>query len=162
MISGAPPKVVPQRDRAAVGRRREDKALAAELTALKDRIARIGEDKRQQRHAIRRQCKALLYEDRADANESRSKPGTSVLLLDLSDGGAALFTEREFMAGTRHVIEFAWEEGRVLRTPAVVSYSRYMEKREGFATGFQFVDTPATESEHLTQILGDVLKTSGV
>ena len=144
-------------------RRREDRELVDDVSKLKRNIRRQKDGKRQQRHAIRGQCKAILHEGCTDINEIEdSNESFSVRLLDLSDGGAAVFMDFEEEVGAQYCIELHMDEGQIIRTPAEVSWTRNIKKHDGFATGFQFNHMPPDEEKTLTSVLAYIQQTLGL
>lgn len=150
-------------NRSSTRRRKEDRQLLEELEQLRKAVENYQEGKRQQRYAVRRKCKALLHEGCQLVEDIDLDSTTEeVKLLDLSEGGTALFIKRKLAKESRHVIELHLEGGHIVRSPAEVTWTRYVEKREGYATGFRFVQVPDDDEQHLMRALTEIRKSSGL
>jgi serine/threonine protein kinase len=149
--------------RSSMARRSKDRELIKEYASISSALQRLEESKRHQRHAVRRECTARLHENvdsivdiSIDAVPSR------VRLLDLSEGGAAFFVVKKLEKESRHIAEIHSEEGEIVRAPAVVSWTRFIEKHGGYSTGFHFVDVPEEEKMRLLKVMAYIRKTAGL
>jgi hypothetical protein len=56
---------------------------------------------------------------------------SSVQLLDLSKGGVALLIDEEHEVGKSYGLKLVMENGTIVRTLVVVTWTRYVEKQQG-------------------------------
>jgi len=122
---------------------------------------------RMRRRAIRHNCKvgiqmvighAAGYSD--DWSVDSVKIGGRVL--DLSDGGASLFTKQSFETGQRLRLTVQLRDGSKIDTNGTVRWVKEVPQRHGYASGVEFGEVPAKNRKKIAKFLTELDHTSGL
>lgn len=155
------------KERRTLVRRRADRELhelIQQKTGLKPgQLVR----ERKLRRAIRHTCKAVLeipiahaageFQDwQTDTHELK------VRVLDLSEGGAALFSKHELRPGSRFRMGIKLYDGNTIEAEAEVRWAKHKAQKEGWALGVQFVDLDAKNHSRLNSFLAELDATLGL
>lgn len=118
---------------------------------------------RKMRQAIRHTCKAVveIAESDAPAGVDPARP-LRARVLDLSSGGASLFTKYELREGTRLKLGVVLHNGQVIESQTQVRWSTPKPAKEGFAVGLEFVDIDAKNEQRLSTFLTELATTLGM
>lgn len=117
--------------------------------------------RRSKRHAVRNLFTAIFFENIQNIDDVKNTANARhVRILDISETGAALYIEEQLTQGSRHVIEFHSDEGKTIRTPAIVSWTKFMDKHSGHSVGLQFVDIAERHERRLVSGLAFVQQAS--
>lgn len=143
-----------QQERAKVPRRRDDRDRLERIEGLEKEIKRGKDSRRKKRHAVRSLFTAVFFQDVFSIDDTgSSKNSRHARILDLSEGGVALFLDEQFPVGSRHVVELRSDNHKPIRSPIHVAWTDYMDKHDGFATGFKFEDMAERHEQRLQSAL---------
>lgn len=154
-------------ERRKVVRRRADRELyelVEQKTGLKPaQLVR----QRKMRRAIRHTCKAVLQLSVAHAagefqDWQTDRHDLKARVLDLSEGGAALFSKHELRPGHRFRIGIKLYDGKAIEAEAEVRWAKYKDQKEGWAVGVEFTDMDAKNEKRLAAFLAELDATLGL
>ena len=159
-------------DRRKTVRRQADRGLlqrVKELEALTDRRLESRRDEigHSRRRAIRHNCKVAIAVGVAWSSgnldtwtvDSYKVPGR---LLDLSPGGAALFTEQRFETGQDLQLAITLRDSSNINAKAVVRWVKMMPEKGGYASGVQFTHVSTKDQVRITEFLTELDTTAGL
>lgn len=150
-------------ERRTAVRRRADRELLEFVEKKTGQPARQLLRKRKLRHAVRHTCKAVLEVDVTHA--SGASEDTQTLrsrVLDLSAGGAALFTKYDFQPGAEFRLHVKLYDGQRIEAQALVRWSKYKQAKEGYAIGVEFTKIDAPNQKRLDTFLAELDATLGM
>jgi len=162
----------PQRERRGIVRREADRKLllkVEKLIALVDR--RGGDDakerERQRRRTIRHNCKVgidMLIGHAAGHSDTWSVDAVKVKgrVLDLSTGGASLYTKQPFDTGQELRLTIMLPEGGTVNTHAIVRWVKAMPEKQAYASGMQFVHVTDADQALIEGFLTELDATAGL
>ena len=162
-----------QEERRKTVRREADRELLK-----KAHLAAAGADDRQgpdaqkaaerlRRRAIRHNCKVGIqmvighasgYSD--DWSVDSVKIGGRVL--DLSAGGASLFTKQSFETGQQLRLIVQLRDGSKIGTNGTVRWVKEVPQRHGYASGVEFGEVPGKDRKKIAKFLTELDHTSGL
>ncbi len=154
-------------ERRKIVRRRADRELyelVEQKTGLKPgQLVR----QRKMRRAIRHTCKAVLQMPVAHAagetqDWQTDRHDLKARVLDLSEGGAALFSKYELRPGHRLHIAIKLYDGQAIEAEVEVRWAKYKDQKEGWAVGLQFTDIDAKNQKRLDTFLAELDATLGL
>lgn len=159
-------------ERRKLVRRKADKELwqrICELEAIVDRrtVGASKDAKRNRRRAIRHNCKVgiqMLIGHAAGGSDDWSVDAIKIKgrLLDLSTGGASLFTKERMDTGQELRLAIELPDGPVVQTTAVVRWVKHVAEKGGYASGVQFGHVPGKEQKHIAKFLDELDATLGL
>jgi len=157
-------------------RRHADRELlkrVAELQSMLDRRGESGaESKREsaghaRRQIIRHNCKVAIavkvgvssgYGDTWDVASVRVKGR----ILDLSTGGASLFTEQRFETGQELALVIRLRDGEDIHANSTVRWVKMVPQKGGYASGVQFTHMSDKDRRLLGKFLTELEQTAGL
>ena len=157
-------------ERRKVIRRQADHQLLLRMRELESasRNCEVShEAKRARRHAIRHSCAVAIsvamgytsgYADTWTV-ESAKIPGR---ILDLSEGGASLFTKQRFETGQQLGLAIRLRGGAIINTKSVIRWVKDAPEKGGFALGVQFCGVAAKDQSQITKFLAELDATLGL
>lgn len=125
------------------------------------------EAKRARRHAIRHSCAVAIsvamgyssgYADTWTV-ESAKIPGR---ILDLSEGGASLFTKQRLETGQQLGLAIKLRGGAVINTKSIIRWVKDAPEKGGFALGVQFSGVSAKDQSLIAKFLAELDATMGL
>jgi len=122
---------------------------------------------RKLRRAIRYSCKASIdmsVAHRAGASGAWDTDAQTVKarVLDLSEGGAALFCKYEIRPGARIGVRVQLYDGSNIEADSEVRWSKHKERKDGYALGVEFVEMDARNEKRLNHFLAELDATLGL
>jgi len=122
---------------------------------------------RKLRHAVRHTCKATIEVGVAHASGASEEWTTDSQslrsrVLDLSVGGAALFTKYEIQPGAHVRVGVKLYDGQTIDAQARVRWSKFKQAKDGYAVGVEFTDIDATNQKRLDTFLTELDATLGM
>jgi c-di-GMP-binding flagellar brake protein YcgR len=151
------------KERRVLVRRRADRELleiVEKKTGLKPQQLLV---RTKRRRVIRHVCKAELTLESAGAPaEPGSPPQIEGRVLDLSEGGASLFSEHDVAAGYRCRVKLKIIDGGMIESPAEIRWVTRKEAQDGYAVGVRFVDLDDINAQRLESFLGKLDATLGL
>ncbi len=154
-------------ERRSVVRRKADRELfdlVEKKTGVKpDQLVR----ERKLRRAIRHTCKATID---IDVKHSVGQTGhwetdkhqLKARVLDLSEGGASLFSKHDLRQGTRCRVGIKLYDGKSVEADAEIRWNSPKPQKEGFALGVQFTEIDDKNRKRLSKFLTDLDNTLGM
>jgi c-di-GMP-binding flagellar brake protein YcgR len=159
-------------DRRKTIRRQADQKLlqrVKELEALTDRRVESGRDEagHMRRRAIRHNCTVGISMSVGHSSgyldtwtvDSVKVPGR---LLDLSPGGAALFTEQRFETGQELQLTIGLRDGSEIHTKAAIRWVKVVPQKGGYASGVQFSQVSGKDQTKIAEFLAELDATAGL
>lgn len=142
----------------------------ADLEAFVDQLTSGGENKevkRQRRRIIRHNCKVSL---KVPIQRSSGFSDTWTVdhydvkgrVLDLSTGGASLFTKDQLGTGQEVLVAIQWHDDKPISARAIVRWVRAMPEKGGHAAGVQFQGVSPKDQERIGQFLSRLDATAGL
>jgi c-di-GMP-binding flagellar brake protein YcgR len=122
---------------------------------------------RQRRRAIRHTSKAVVdmslrYEmGGGGAVEEHTQP-VPARVLDLSEGGAALFLKHPIAHGEKFRLTIKTYDGSAIAAMAEVRWSQHKESKGGYLIGVQFTHLDPNNREHLLRYLRELDENLGM
>lgn len=162
----------PRQERRKAVRRQADRDLllkVEKLIALVDR--RGGDDakerERQRRRIIRHNCKVaidMLIGYAAGHSDTWSVDAVKVKgrVLDLSMGGASLYTKRPFDTGQELRLTIMLPEGGAVNTHAMVRWVKAIPEKQAYASGVQFMHVADADQALIEGFLAELDATAGL
>jgi c-di-GMP-binding flagellar brake protein YcgR len=83
-------------------------------------------------------------------------------LLDLSPGGAALFTEQRFETGQDLQLAITLRDGSNINAKAVVRWVKMIPEKGGYASGVQFTQVSSKDQVRIAEFLTELDTTAGL
>ncbi|MDQ1256868.1 MAG: PilZ protein [Candidatus Hydrogenedentes bacterium] len=83
-------------------------------------------------------------------------------VLDLSGGGASLFTKQSFETGQELRLTIKMREGEKISTNAVVRWVKAVPDKGAFASGVQFKEVSKSDAERIEAFLKYLDKSAGL
>lgn len=122
---------------------------------------------RKLRQAIRHTCKAVINLDISHKSGISDEWTTDRQtlrgrVLDLSEGGASLFTKYELQPGAKFMLGVKIYDGSIIEAQAQVRWSKYKEAKDGYATGAEFTQIDAKNLKRLKTFLTELDATLGM
>lgn len=154
-------------ERRTVVRRRADRELLEFVEKKTGQPARQVLRDRKLRHAVRHTCKAVMEVEVAHASGATEDRTTDTQILrsrvlDLSPGGAALFTKCDFQLGSEFRLGVKLYDGQTIEAQAIVRWSKYKQAKEGYAIGVEFTEIDAPNQKRLDTFLAELDATLGM
>jgi c-di-GMP-binding flagellar brake protein YcgR len=150
---------------------RELQQKAQQLQAMADRRALSSAEQeaaeKRKRHAIRHNCKVaikMLIGHAAGSSDSWSVDAIKVdgRVLDLSAGGASLFTKQPFETGQELRLTIQLRDGSKINTNALIRWIKSIPQKGGYASGVQFVEVSEKDRRAISKFLVELSETSGL
>lgn len=163
-------------ERRRVIRRQSDRALLQRVTelqaALNNLPDRRSESKSEdsghaRRHIIRHNCQVAIhvkvgvssgYADTWDVSSVRVKGR----ILDLSTGGASLFTEQRFETGQELGLVIRLNDGDDIQATGVIRWVKMVPQKHGYASGVQFTHMNDKDRRLIGKFLTELEATVGL
>lgn len=164
-------------ERRKVVRRQADRQLLQRLTDLEGMMERRGIGGGEQpkddsagharRHVIRHNCKVAIgvrvgvssgYGDTWDMASVRVKGR----ILDLSTGGASLFTEQRFETGQELDLVIRLRDGEDIRAQSTVRWVKMVPQKGGYASGVQFTHMNDKDRRLVGKFLSELEQSAGL
>ena len=162
----------PQQERRKAVRRQADRDLLLKVEKLISLVDRRGGDdakerERQRRRTIRHNCKVgidMLIGHAAGYSDTWSVDAVKVKgrVLDLSTGGAALYTKQPFDTGQELRLTIVLPEGGTVNTHATVRWVKAMPEKQAYASGVQFVHVTDADQALIEGFLAELDATAGL
>lgn len=161
---------MPQERRKSV-RRQNDRDLREELQSLRklasEKSAQSKETERARRRSIRHSCQVRIDQvfgystGGADAwnEESVRLKGR---LLDLSAGGASLFTKERLETGHELRLAIELRDGARIHTAAEVRWVKNVPEKGGYASGVKFRRVSDSDAKLLRNFMNELDETMGL
>lgn len=116
---------------------------------------------RKLRRAIRHTCKAVIEMEVAhSAGESqiwqKDQHEMKARVLDLSEGGAALFTRHEIRPGQPVNVDIKLYDGTSIEAESEVRWTKPKQEKKGFALGVQFKKLDERNRKRLSRFLNEL------
>lgn len=152
-------------DRRRYLRRENDRALLTRLRELEanyDRREHAQSIDHARRRAIRHNCVVSVG---FDISGSESVEGLGTLngrVLDLSVGGASIFTHERLELGRRIALAIRLYDASHIDLRAVVRWVKAIPDKEGFVSGVQFMDVSGVEQSKILVFLRELDATVGL
>lgn len=154
-------------------RRAADKELMQRVQVLQAAVDRRGAAEEQEaaekrkRHAVRHNCKVaikMVLRHAAGGSNEWSVDAIRVegRVLDLSVGGASLFTKQPFDTGQELRLTILLRDGTKINTNAMVRWVKSVPQKGGSASGVQFVEVLEKDQQALNKFLRELSETSGL
>jgi len=151
-------------------RRQADRDLQQQVERLLSLIERRGGDEakgRQRRRIIRHNCKVgieMLIGRAVGFSNDWSVDAVKVRgrVLDLSPGGASLYTKQPFETGQQLRLAVTLPEGGALNTHATVRWVKAMPERKAYASGVQFTHVSDADRKLVEEFLAELDATAGL
>lgn len=159
-------------ERRKIIRRQADRELLERVAHLQAAVDRRGaaepddlEHKR--RHIIRHNCKVridMVIRHSSGFLDTWSADVMSVKgrLLDLSAGGASLFTRQGFEIGQELRLAVLLPDESPIAAKSEVRWVRSLPEKHGHASGVQFVEISCTEQKRIERFLAKLDATAGL
>jgi c-di-GMP-binding flagellar brake protein YcgR len=153
------------RERRVSIRRRADREfleLVEKKTGLKPEQSLV---RAKRRRVIRHLCKVELSLDvAAGLGEEGAAPPKSIegRVLDLSEGGASVFTEYELTPGHPCHVKLKLIDGETIESRGEIRWAERKDARDGYAVGIRFVEMNAQSTRRLGEFLTRLDATLGL
>jgi c-di-GMP-binding flagellar brake protein YcgR len=153
-------------------RRQADRDLLRKVEALQELIDRRGvsadkELERTRRHIIRHNCKVSIvmpiahvaaFQDTWSLDSIQIKGR----ILDLSGGGASLFTEQEFQTGQELQLTIRLRDGSDIHAKGSVRWVKAIPEKQAYASGVQFLTVADKDLAKVRKFLEELDATAGL
>ncbi len=150
-------------------RRRADQELLYKLKELQEKVDRRsgGEAEKKRRRAIRHNCKVsikMAIGHAAGFSDEWSVDAVKVegRVLDLSAGGASLFTKQAFDTGQELRLTIKLRDGSKIATNATVRWVKAVPEKGAYASGVQFAEVPDKDRRKIDHFLQELDATAGL
>lgn len=159
-------------ERRRLVRRQADKELLKKVQELQTTGGRRDADgskemERRRRRVIRHNCRVrieMLIGMRSGNSDTWSVDAVKLKgrVLDLSVGGASLFTKQPFETGQELRLGVNLPDGSEINTHATVRWVKAVPEKDAYASGVQFMHVSAKDSKKLVKFLEDLDATVGL
>jgi c-di-GMP-binding flagellar brake protein YcgR len=162
-----------QTERRSFIRRQADAALIRRVRELETTVDRRGESHHDEagharRHVIRHNCSVdismpVRYSSGNSDTWNVDRVKVSGRMLDLSHGGAALFTKDPYDPGQELYLAIRLHERTgAIEAHAVVRWVKVVPKKGGYAVGVQFAQVSSGDQKKIADFLADLDATVGL
>ncbi len=122
---------------------------------------------RKLRQAIRHTCKAVIKLDISHKSHELDDWTTDQQtlrgrVLDLSEGGASIFTKYELKPGAEFLLGVKIYDGTTIEAKAKVRWSKFKQAKDGYATGAEFTQVDRKNTARLKTFLKELDATLGM
>lgn len=158
-------------ERRGLVRRQADRLLLQKIQTLEGLVDRRRESHDEAEHArrrtIRHSCSVSIavsvgvssgYADTWTVDTVKL-PGR---ILDLSEGGASLFTKQRIETGQQLDLAIKLRDGSLISTRSVVRWVKNVPEKGGFALGVQFAGVSEKDRAKITKFLAELDATMGL
>lgn len=125
------------------------------------------ESRRLRRHAIRHHCQVVIRLQMGYSSGSLDTWSVDAVkikgrILDLSKGGASLFTGESFQTGQELLLTIILEDSTEITAKAVVRWVKSVPEKRGYASGVQFSHVSPTDTLRIEKFLEQLDATLGL
>lgn len=151
-------------------RRHADRELLAKLKELQEQIDRRSEGgreaNRKRRRAIRHNCKVVIElpigHSAGGGDWSVDSVKIDGRVLDLSAGGASLFTKQNFEPGQKLRLRIKLQQGADIMAHATVRWVKAVPEKHAYASGVQFEKVADDDERRIEAFLAELDRTAGL